>query len=162
MSRDDIRLDLTPPSGDDPCRKELLWEKREETHLSLIATECTALSQKHDVKASCCRAHYLGFGIPGCVLPLIGSAVVEYIPHEYSWLVSAIMLLAAVASALNTFLDWGRKSQQHQDYAGRYLELAHEISNQLCRPKAGRIACDIMLERVKERRGFLNLSSPPL
>ena len=72
------------------------------------------------------------------------------------------MLLASVSSALNTFLDWGRRSQQHCDYAGRYGELKNEIDSQLCRPKDGRVACDVMLERVKERYSHLNLAAPQL
>lgn len=165
MSSEDIRLDLTPPSSgskDDSQRKELLWERREEEHLRKIAGECSALSKRHDAKATRCRWYYRAFGLPAAILPLIGSAIVEYVPHEFSYVVTIIMLLAAVSSALNTFLDWGRKSQRHLDYAGRYGELVNEIDSQLCRPKAGRIACDVMLERVKERFGYLNLSAPPL
>jgi hypothetical protein len=162
MSRDDIHLDLTPPSGDDPSRKELLWEKREEEHLRMIAAACGDLSKRHDARGAVCRSNYVSLGLPAAVLPLVGSAVVEYVPKEYSFIVTIIMLLAAVASALNTFLDWGRKSQRHSEFAGRYGELVNEIESQLCRPKAGRIACDIMLERVKERYGHLNTGAPPL
>ena len=165
MSRDEVVLDITPPScasKDDAQRKELLWEKREEEHLRKIAERCSGLSKRHDVKSARCRWYYRAFGVPAAVLPLIGSAIVEYVPHDLSYVVTIIMLLAAVSSALNTLLDWGRKSQQHLDYAGRYGELVNEIESQLCRPKSGRIACDVMLERVKERYGYLNLSAPPL
>ena len=162
MQNDDVRLDLTPPSGDDASRKELLWERREEDHLRKIAATCGDHSKRHDARGAVCRANYVFLGLPAAVLPLIGSAVVEYVPQEYSYVVTIIMLLAAISSALNTFLDWGRKSQRHMDFAGRYGELVNEIESQLCRPKAGRIACDVMLERVKERYGDLNTSAPPL
>ena len=161
----DHTLDITPPScqsSDDAQRKELLWEKREEDHLKKIAEQCAGLSKRHDGKAALCRWYFRAFGVPAAILPLIGSAIVEYVPGRLSYVVTITMLCAAVSSALNTLLDWGRKSQQHLDYAGRYGELVNEIESQLCRPKAGRIACDVMLERCKERFGYLNLSAPPL
>ena len=154
-------MELTPPSCDGP-RQERLWERREEEHLSGIAQLAHEVGVRHEAKSVRARAFYTGFGIPAAVLPLIGSAIVEYVPPAHSYIITIIMLLASLSSALNTFLDWGRRSQQHSDFAGRYGELKNEIDSQLCRPKDGRVACDVMLERVKERYSHLNLAAPQL
>lgn len=155
-------MELTPPSSCDGVRKELLWERREEEHLSGIAKLAHEVSVRHEAKSVRARALYTGFGIPAAVLPLIGSAIVDYVPSEHSYIITIVLLLASVSSALSSFLDWGRRSQQHSEFAGRYGDLKNEIDSQLCRPKDGRVACDVMLERVKERFSHLNLAAPQL
>ena len=159
----DMAHEHTPPSGsssDDPLRKELLWEEREEIYIRGVAAVCSDKFAKHNTYAGCYRLYYSAYGLPAAVLPLIATAAVEYVPQKY--IITILMLGAAICSAVNTFLDFGRKSQKHEDYAGRYGSLVAEIDGQLCRPKVGRIACDVMLERVKERYSALNMTAPPL
>jgi hypothetical protein len=153
----------TPPSGsseDDVLRKELMWETREEEYIRGIASVCSEKFIRHNEYAGWYRLYYSAYGLPAAVLPLIATAAVEYVPQKY--VITGLLLGAAICSAVNTFLDFGRKSQKHEDYAGRYGALVAEIDGQLCRPKIGRIACDVMLERVKERFSSLNMSAPPL
>ena len=50
--KDDIELDITPPSSlDDEQRKELLWERREEDVINKWVDDCRLRSDKRGKKA---------------------------------------------------------------------------------------------------------------
>ena len=77
-------------SHDDPLRKELLWEDREEKHVLKVLEICRVKALKHGQKAGGCRKAYRALGLPAIMLPLIASALVEYTPAELSWIITTI------------------------------------------------------------------------
>ena len=149
-------------SHDDPLRKELLWEDREEKHVLKVLETCRVKAMKHGQKAGGCRKAYRALGLPAIMLPLIASALVEYTPKELSWIITTLMLVSGLLSAVNSTLNFGKKAQQHDEYSARFGEVCDEINSQLCRPKAGRIACDVFLERILLKTGHLNSTAPLL
>jgi hypothetical protein len=154
--------DITPTSSlDDHDRKELLWEKREETVLYKWCEDCRNLGVKHDVAG---KRNKLKFGMtafPAIIIPIILGGVSQIVPcHSLPY--SLGIMLSALFSGMNAFFNFGRLHQLHLEFSNRFSELSNDITCELSKPKAHRIACDVYYERIKQQYNSLSAQSPTI
>jgi hypothetical protein len=158
----DTKIDLTPPSRsseDNPQRKELLWEKREEVLLLKWKDETKTKGLQHHKKGGINKKLYYLFGIPNIIIPLvIGSlnGVVEL----GTLTLTCLMIASSIFAGVSTFMNFSRKSQLHFEFDAKYNELAVLIEKELSIPKAHRIAADVFLEKVQQKFNSLNNYAP--
>jgi hypothetical protein len=164
--KDDINLNIirenTPPSDDsldDPERRELLWEKREETLLHKWQENMIEASKSHFKKAGRLKKLYRCFGLPATLIPISLSGLTGNIQLD-PLAVAILLFLSGVLMGVSTFLNFGQKSQMHYDYSTQYNELSKEIEMEICKPKRNRIPCDVFLERVRLKLQYLDASAP--
>ena len=158
----DDRIDsreLTPHSLDDENRKELPWEKREESLILKWGDDCNIRSVKHDIKGKKFKIKFAMFGIPSIFIPIILSGV-SPIVGCHSIVYSLGMMSAGLFSGVNVFFNFGKKQQEHFDYSNKFSELFNEIESELSKPKRFRVACDIYIERVKSEYNALCNKAP--
>jgi len=161
MSEDHSRIEVTPPSKgtiDDPDRKELLWEKREEKLLHKWKDDMIVKSKKHYLKSKKFKKLYLVFGCITIIIPLILSGIIDMDIHPY--VISFLMIFSGVMSGVSTFINFGKKFQSHSEFDNRYNGLALEIESELRKPKKNRIACDVFLERARLTYSNLDTQAP--
>ena len=151
--------DENSESKDDPLRKELLWEQREEIFLQKIVEDCKKQSKLHRRKGKKFKKLYTGFGIPSTLLPIILSGLTEQL-NMYPLVHSLVMITSGILTGVSTFMNFGRKYEEHFNYEAKYGGLAGDISTELCKPKSFRVACDVYLERVRLLYGNLNSNAP--
>jgi hypothetical protein len=151
----------TNTSQDDADRKELLWDGTEEGYVTNVADKCRSKAERHLSTSASRRKAFHVVGIPSVILPLI-AAVLQCDQGDYAWVVTTIIVLSGSCSAVNAFMNFGKLAQQHLEYAARFEELSSEIDSMLCRPKSGRIAADVFLERCQNKFAALTLGAPPL
>jgi hypothetical protein len=158
---EDIKIDFTPSSEDNPDRMELLWESREEDLLLEWGAICKSKSIQHDTQGKTNKMRFGVFGVPSVLIPIVLGGLSSVAPSN-SLIYSLGMMGSGLFSGVNMFFNFSKKAQQHFEYSGKFAELATEIETELCKPKKHRIACDIYLERIKISFNALCSQSPPL
>jgi hypothetical protein len=165
----DILIDLdsrnsrprSPPSIDDETRKELPWELREEQLLLKWCDDCKKKSIEHDIKGKKNKVKFAIFGIPSILIPIILGGVASIVPC-HSLLYSLGMMGSGLFSGIAMFFNFGKKEASHFEYMNKFFELANEIESELSKPKRFRIACDVYVEKIKQKYNSLNKQSPTL
>ena len=160
---EDFKLDITPPSNksseDDPLRKELLWERREEQLLLKWGDNIKQKAIKHKSKASSNKKMYHIMSIPVIIIPLVIGGVnglVDIAPITFS----ICMITSSIIAGVNTFFNFSKKSALHFEFEGKYNELGISIEKELSIPKTHRTAADVFLERIQQTFNHLNNHAP--
>jgi len=160
---DDIKLDLTPnsqnSSKDDPNRRELLWDRREEKIFHEWIKQSKAKVQIHKRKEKFCKMKNIIFSVPCIVIPIISSGLSGILPCN-SLENSILMMIVGILNCINTFFDFGRKQEKHGIFANRYFSLITEVESELSKPKRDRVACDLYIEKIKQMYNNLHLTEP--
>jgi hypothetical protein len=155
-SRDE---DDTSESKDDE-RSEMPWTSKQEAYVIRIKNECSELQNEHNVLAHNHKRKYILFSIPSIVLPLLLSTTNELLTGNYSYISTIGMMTTGIVSGLNTFFNHGKRYENHNNFAGKYEELAGEIESTLAKNKRYRTQCDVYMETIKNKYAQLNASAP--
>ena len=158
---DEFHMDITPPSVDDDQRKELLWERREESLLLQWCEDCKSRSGQHEKKGNLNKTKFGLFSIPSILIPIILGGVSSVVPC-HSLIYSLGMMSAGLFGGVNAFFNFGKKESEHFEFMNRFFELANEIESELSKPKRHRIACDVYVEKIKQIYNKLCSASPTL
>tara|TARA_R110000782_G_scaffold58835_2_gene122559 strand:+ start:3008 stop:3517 length:510 start_codon:yes stop_codon:yes gene_type:complete len=151
----------TEPSTDDPNRKELPWEKREENLLISWCDDCKSRSKAHDVKGKRHKLQYAVFGVPSVLIPIMLGGVASVVPCQ-SIIYSVSMMLSGLFSGVSMFFNFGKKQQHHLNFSSQYFELSNDIECELSKPKRHRTACDVYMEGVKIKYNNMCRQAPDL
>jgi hypothetical protein len=156
-----MKIDISDSSSaDDPTRKELLWETREE---SLLETWCATAKQKSEEHANAAiRNKWLNkfWGISSLLTNVLftGGSMIktpDYVP-------TIGFIVTGTLSAICTFFEFSSKRERHDDYSNKYAEFCNALRVELCKPKASRIACDVFLVKNEMTLNSLNRSAPDM
>ena len=148
-------------SKDDPNRKELLWEKREEDVVRKWVKEMREQSKKHYKAGKKHKRLHEWITIPSILIPVISSGLTPLL-QPYPYVSTGLMLTVGVLTGINGFYGFASKKERHLNYEGLYSVLSTEIEKELCKPKKNRIACDVYLESISMKKTQLDLSAPLL
>ena len=149
-------------SSKDVDRIEMKWENRQEEFIEKIQNTCIKLSTQHSQASKSHKKKYIRYSIPAIVLPLVCGAVSNFIPTEYEYINGITLSLTGILTGINTFFNYGKKTEKHNEFAGRYGELAGFISAELCKPKKFRVQLDVFMERCVQKKNDLDNSAPML
>lgn len=149
-------------SSKDKARTEMPWEKKQEEFIERIQNTCIQLSNQHAQASKSHKKKYIRYSIPAIVLPLICGAVSNFIPTEYEYINGITLSLTGILTGINTFFNHGKKTEKHNEFSGRYGELAGYISAELCKPKQFRVQLDVFMERCVQKKNDLDNSAPML
>ena len=161
VKRNNSNSETSSTSHDDLYRKELLWEKREEKIFIKWLENCRIKSKKHDTKTKICKLKYGICSIPAITIPIIVSGLSSSISCD-STENSILMMITALFTCMNTFFNYGKRQEKHEQYTNKYFELANEIESELSKPKRHRIACDVYMEKIKQKYNNLHATEPNL
>ena len=143
-------------------RTEMPWESKQEQFILKIKEQCDELSKQHEIVSKSHKKRYIRYSVPSIVLPIVFGAVSNFIPTEYDFVSGVALSVTGILTGINTFFNHGRKCERHNEYSGRFAELAGYISTELCKPKKYRVQLDVYLERVTRKFNDLNNSAPML
>lgn len=146
-------------SKDNPSRTELLWESREEVLLKKWCDNMSKASELHKQASRKFKKRYTLLSIPTIVIPIFMSGLSSYLEDEQ--LTNSLLLITtSLFSGLNAFLNYGKRTQKHAEYSGKYDALAKDIQLVLSKPKANRVPCDIYLQKIYDNLTNLDLNAP--
>ena len=149
-------------SSPDTSRDEMPWENREERFLEALREECIHQYNCHDIQAHKSKCKYTASQLPTIILPLVISTVQPYLVSGYEPVNSAAMLCSGVLAGVSTFFNFGKKMQQHNEFASRYRELADAVTTELAKPRKYRVQLDVFMERCTSKKGQLDREAPIL
>jgi hypothetical protein len=157
---DDTPKDSSTSS--DIAREEEKWSSKNEVYLQQIRDKCTEKSKAHDMSSHKNKKFYIYASIPTIILPLVLANTTSYIPTDYNFVEPLGLTCIAIINGLKTLFNFSKKTEVHNTFAGKYSEIADDITTQLSRGKRFRIALDVYLERITSSVRILDASAPML
>lgn len=136
----------TPHTSSDGERKELLWEKREETLVHTWIEECRSMALLHHQTAKRLRVIHKLLRFFCSLLPFIGAAFTEEL--DTFWNKVFFVTITAV-TVFTSVLDLGQKVESHFVFSSMYEELKNSMRTEMHKPKKWRIACDVFLKEYE-------------
>ena len=158
-SVDYLKYDNSEDSSD-LDRDEEKWSKKHNIFIGKIRSECKNSSEMHNTSSKTKLYYHRALSIPSMILPLLAGLFSEYIDEEYSYISNGILVLSSAFSVVNGVYNFGKKSALHNEYSGKYDDLAKEIEYTLCRSKKNRQACDVSCQKFIFKQQTLNGSAP--
>lgn len=149
-------------SEDDPLRKELLWQQREENHILTWVDRAEEKSVRHDQAGKRFKSKHHFFGSLSVLFPIVFSALSQVDLQSELPVTTIGFVVSSLLSATCAFFNFSGLCAQHLEFANRYEEYANQLKTELCKPKSGRIACDVFLARNEMQLNSLNRSAPDL
>ena len=149
-------------SSPDTSRDEMPWENREERFLEALREECIHANNCHDIAAHSAKCKYTVSQLPTIILPLAISTIQPYLVKGYEPVNSFAMLTSSVLAGCCTFFNFGKKMQQHNEFAARYRELADTVTTELAKPRKYRVQLDVFMERCTTKKTQLDREAPML
>ena len=143
-------------------RSEERWTKKHNLFLVKIRTECKNVSETHNKLSNTKLYYHRALSIPCMILPLISGLLSQYVHEKYSYISNGLLVISSGISVVNTIYNFGKKSALHNEYAGKFDELAKEIEYTLCRSKKNRQACDVSCQKFIFKQQTLNGSAPQI
>lgn len=97
------------------------------------------------------QAVYYALGFPATLLPVtigvLNEALASASTGGEHWM-TGLLLTSGIVSAIVAFVNPGKKSQVHKDFASRFNSLGNEIDLILSKQKKFRAPADVTLERA--------------
>jgi hypothetical protein len=148
-------------SHDDPNRKELLWEKREEDIMEEWRQRMLNNSTAHGKKGRVMKTRYAACTVPAIIIPVVASGL-SNILQPYPLATACSMLATSILTGINGFFNFGSKTERHFHFEAAYMVLANEVQKEMCKPKAMRPPCDVYLQKIMSKMNELDASAPVL
>jgi len=159
---DDDEEKLSNSSSYDGERDEEKWTEKNEKFFYDIKKNCLLNSDRHNTASHKNKKRFIYSSIPTTILPII-IANLNFVDVSYLNVINPSGLcVVSIISGVSHLLNFSKKTEIHNIYAGKYYELAGEIDKILIRKKKHRLAFDVTLERVTSKYNDLNNSAPYL
>ena len=165
---DEITVEIDKPpsiesnSSSDFSREEEKWTKKHNEFMNKICNESKSACISHNIAYKKKLYYYRVLSIPTMILPIISAGINEYINEDLKYITTCFMILSSGCGLINTLYNFGKSSQQHNEYAGKYSELCQQIEYVLCRSKKNRQACDVSMQKYIFKLQSLNSNAPML
>ena len=161
---EEVKIKIDSKSYDDTSedvdREEQKWESKGEDYVKSIQAECDKKSQIYNDASHHCKNKYNRYSVPTIVIPIIMGVASSYIPNDYQYITGTTMSFVGILNGLNTFYNYGKKSERFNEYSGKYGELSATISIELSKPKKFRTQLDVFTERISTRKLSLDATAP--
>lgn len=145
------------------ARGEERWHSSIDALARRWKKSCVSAAKAHDAAGYKARSRHIIFGLPAPVTALATAAVSALWESEDArYFVVTSTTIAAVFSAVHTFLDMGGRAQRHWDFSARYGGIASKIDYQLVRDVDFRRPADEFLAETRQEIGALNANAPQL
>ncbi len=94
-----------------------------------IRNKCDEASENHEKAGNDARRRYIRFALPGSILPLITAPIVSLFKDSYwsVYLATISLILTGVFNGVNSFFNYGSKSEQHHSYSAKYSDISTDI-----------------------------------
>lgn len=159
---DDEEEKLSNSTSYDGERDEEKWTDKNEKFFLDIKNKCLIQSDLHSKASHKNKKRFIYSSIPSTILPII-IANLNFIDIDYQNYFNPIGLsVVSIINGISTLLNFSKKTEVHNVYAGKYAELAGEIDKILIRKKKHRNAFDVVLEQITTKFNNLNNEAPYL
>jgi hypothetical protein len=163
---EDILIDKTrdkSESSKDVERLEEEWSSENSEFFLRIQEEIIQKAKAHDIASHKNKRRYIKTAIPSMIIPIILTNLSIFCSGQTNEYIHPIGLsIVGIINVFQTILNFSKKKEQHNQYAGMYIDLVNDIEKILIRGKRFRDPFDITLERITMRKQQLDASAPYL
>lgn len=150
-------------SSKDIERIEEKWTDKNYNYFRNIQEELKHSSNLHNEASHLNKKRYVKTAIPSMIIPLIMTNLTIFCSADNNSYIQPIGLtLIGILNGFNSLLNFSKKTEVHNLYAGKYMELSNEIDKILIRKKQHRDAFDLVLERITTKKQELDNNAPYL
>ena len=135
------------------------WKERNDVYFNRMKNQILERANLHDKISKRNKKFYIYSSIPSIIIPIILTNFSLFL-EDNTIIMGTGMSIVAVINGINALLNFSKKTETHNKYAGLYLELAGEIDKVLIRSKKFREPFDVILERVTMKKNNLDNNSP--
>ena len=163
---EEILIDKTrdkSESSKDIQRLEELWTSENSDFFIKIQNEIIQKAKAHDVASHKNKKRYVYTAIPSMIIPILLTNLSIFCSMDTNQFIHPIGLsIVGIINVFQTILNFSKKTEQHAQYAGLYMDLVNDIEKILIRKKRYRDPFDLTLERITLRKQQLDASAPYL
>ena len=153
---------LSNSSSYDGERDEEKWTDTNEKFFYDIKKNCLIQSDRHNKASHKNKKRFIYSSIPTTILPIV-LANLNFVDVSYLNIINPSGLcIVSIISGISHLLNFSKKTEIHNTYAGKYAELAGEVDKILIRKKKHRMAFDVVLENITTKFNTLNNDAPYL
>ena len=154
-----IEGDSSVSSKDDPNRREVLWDSKNEKVIKKWIEEMAGQAAKHHKAGKKNKRLHEIITVPSILIPVIASGLTPIL-QPYPYISTGLMLTVGVLTGVNGFYNFASKKERHLSYEGLYSTLIIDIEKELSKHKRDRVAVDVYLENISMKKINLDLSAP--
>ena len=147
-------------NSDTTNRREMPWTDNHEDLLREWQKQCKANSEKHFTKGCRFKRIFALVSFPNIVLPLINSMLLQYYDSAMAYIDVSISIIISLISGILAVMNPGKKSAQHFEYEGKFIQLYNNIDVILSKQKRFREPADVTLEHYRALFNDLILQAP--
>lgn len=150
-------------SSKDIERIEEKWTDKNYNYFRNIQEDLKHSSNLHNEASHKNKGRYIKTAIPSMIIPLIMTNLTIFCDDQLNNYIQPIGLTCiGILNGFNSLLNFSKKCEVHNLYAGKYMELSNEIDKILIRKKQHRDAFDLVLERITTKKQELDNNAPYL
>lgn len=140
-----------------------VWNPKAEALLMSWSVTWDAKGDAHGAAEAQKRWGHLCLQIPTVLVPIFLAPLLssQYI-SEQSPIVVFALIVSGLTGALQSILQFERKSEQHAQAAFRYADLLSDAEEILCKERAFRPPMDVTISKFKMRMDSAERYSPPV
>lgn len=150
-------------SSKDIEREEEKWSDKNYNYFRNLQEDLKHSSNLHNEASHKNKRRYVKTAVPSMIIPLFLTNLTIFCSNQNNQYIQPIGLtFIGILNGFNSLLNFSKKCEVHNTYAGKYMELSNEIDKILIRSKKHRQAFDLCLERITLKKQELDASAPYL
>jgi hypothetical protein len=162
MEIDPILMDKKYSESDDSRRFEEQWDATNEKFMENIRQTSVILSNKHMVACKKNKRKYIILSLPTAILPIILANLSLFMTEMSIYIVPITLTIIAILNAIGILFNYSQRTEQHNNYAGKYDDVAKKLDSILIRNRKYRQPFDILLSEITEIKRSIDSSAPLL
>jgi len=144
--------------SEDTQRMEEKWSEKNESFFRKIKEDCLHQANVHSIISHRNKKRYMMASIPTTIIPLILVNIDIFSPQKEIQMIG--LTLCSIINGCNSLLNFSKKCEVHNAFAGRYSDLASEVDKILIRKKKFRQPFDVLLERITTKKRYIDDTAP--
>lgn len=138
------------------------WSDDAVSYISNIREQCIQEANRHDKAGYVTKNLNNYISLPAILVPLI-SAPIQGTFKDDDWtpyFSMSALVISSIFTGINSFFNYGTKSQKHFNFSGRYGDMVTDIDEILSKRVDKRQPSDVFIRTQKLRFDNLNLTAP--
>jgi hypothetical protein len=162
MENEPILMKKTYSESDNDRRFEEKWDATNEKFMENIRQTSIVLSTRHMAACKRYKKKYIILSLPTAILPIILANLSLFMSEMSIYIVPITLTIIAILNAIAILFNYSQKTEQHNNYSGKYDDIAKKIDSILIRNRKYRQPFDILLSEITEIKRSIDSSAPLL
>jgi hypothetical protein len=162
MENEPILMEKKYSESDDSRRFEEPWDSTNEKFMENIRQTSVVLSNKHMAACKRNKKKYIILSLPTGILPIILANLSIFISNMSVYIIPITLTIIAILNSVALLFNYSQRTEQHNNYAGKYDDVAKKIDSILIRNRRYRQPFDILLSEITEIKRSIDSSAPLL